>query len=115
MWVCECICGFCNVWVCACVGFICGCFENCVGVLVICVLLFIVFLCCFFYVHLFLFVTSAKDYCHRVKKLQYIIIIIIIIINANRLLLGKFVVGVNTGLTLKIMELRAYILQFILQ
>ena len=28
------MCGFCNVWVCVCVGFVmCGCFDNCVGVL----------------------------------------------------------------------------------
>jgi hypothetical protein len=53
--------GFCNVWVCVCVGFVmCGCFENCVGVLVICVLVFTVFLYCFFYVYLFLFVTSVR-------------------------------------------------------
>jgi len=38
------MCGFCNVWVCVCVGFIiCACFDNCVGVLVICVLVFSVF------------------------------------------------------------------------
>jgi len=43
-----------------------GCFDNCVGVLVICVLvfpvfcvLFTVFLCCFVYVYLFLFVSSV--------------------------------------------------------
>jgi hypothetical protein len=45
---------FCNVWVCVCVGSVmCGCicvgfvmcgyFDNCVGVLVICVLVFIEF------------------------------------------------------------------------
>ena len=47
-------------------GFVmCGCFENCVGVLVICVLVFTVFfivctvfLYCFVYVYLFLFVLS---------------------------------------------------------
>jgi len=66
------------VWVCVCVGFVmcvcvfagfvlCGCFDNCVDVLVICVLVFTVFLCCFVYVYLFLFVTCVKDYCHRVK------------------------------------------------
>jgi hypothetical protein len=39
-----CNCGFCNVWVCVCVGFVmCGCFNNFVGVLVICVLVFTVF------------------------------------------------------------------------
>jgi len=51
-----------------CVGFVmCRCSENCVGVLVICVLVFNVFcivctafLYCFFYVYLFLFVTSVR-------------------------------------------------------
>ena len=39
-----CKCGFCNVWVCVCTGFaMCGCFDNCVVVLVICVLVFTVF------------------------------------------------------------------------
>jgi len=48
--------GCCNVWLCV-----------CVGVLVICVLVFTVFcivctefLCCFFYVYLFLFVTNVR-------------------------------------------------------
>jgi hypothetical protein len=51
---------FCNVWVCVCVGFVmCGCFDNCVGVLVICVLVFTVFLYCL-YVYFFLFVTSVR-------------------------------------------------------
>jgi hypothetical protein len=55
------MCGFCNVWVCVCMGFLmCGCFDNCVGVLVICVLVFTVFLYCFVYVYLFLFVTSVR-------------------------------------------------------
>ena len=54
------MCGFCNVWVCVCVGFVmCGCFDSCVGVLVICVLVFTVFLYCFVYVYLFLFVLSV--------------------------------------------------------
>jgi len=40
----ECVCGFCNVWERECVGFVtCGCFDNCVGVLVICVPVFTVF------------------------------------------------------------------------
>jgi hypothetical protein len=51
-----------------CVGFvICECFDNCVGVLVMCVLVFTVFcivctvfLYCFVYVYLFLFVTSIR-------------------------------------------------------
>ena len=38
----------------------CGCFENCVGVLVICVLAFTVFLYFFVYVYLFLFVSSVR-------------------------------------------------------
>ena len=47
--------------VCVCVGFLkSGYFDNCVGVLVICVLVFTVFLYCFFYVYLFLFVTSLR-------------------------------------------------------
>ena len=46
---CFAICGcvyvwVCNAWVCVCVGFVmCGCFDNCVGLLVICVLAFTVF------------------------------------------------------------------------
>jgi hypothetical protein len=41
--VCVCVCGFCNVWVCVCVGFVmCGCFYNCMGVLVICAIVFTV-------------------------------------------------------------------------
>jgi len=64
------MCGFCNVWMCVCKGFVvcvcgggvvmCGCFDNCVGVLIICVLVFTVFLYCFVYVYLFLFVTSLR-------------------------------------------------------
>jgi hypothetical protein len=38
----------------------CGYFDICVGVLVICVLVFTVFLYCFVYVYLFLFVTSVR-------------------------------------------------------
>ena len=45
----------------------CGCFDNCVGILVLCVLVFTVFsvvctvfLYCFVYVHLFLFVTGVR-------------------------------------------------------
>jgi hypothetical protein len=38
------MCGFCNVWVCVWMGFVMrGGFDNCVGVLVICALVFIVF------------------------------------------------------------------------
>ena len=66
VWVC--VYGFCNVWVCVCMGFVmCGCFNNCVGVLVICVLVFTVFcivctmfMLCFVYVNFFLFVTSVR-------------------------------------------------------
>ena len=45
--VCVCVC----VCMCVCVGFVIrGCFDSCVGVLVICVLVFTVFLSCFVYV-----------------------------------------------------------------
>ena len=58
----RCFNSFCNVWLCVCVSFVmCGCFDNCVGVLLICVLVFTMFcivctvlLCCFFYVYFFL-------------------------------------------------------------
>ena len=48
VWVCVCVgfvmCGCVYVWVCVCVGFVmCGEFENCVGVLVKCVLVYTVF------------------------------------------------------------------------
>jgi hypothetical protein len=43
--------GFCNV---------CVCFDNSMGVLVIRVPVFTVFLYCFFYVYLFLFVTTVR-------------------------------------------------------
>ena len=61
------MCGFCNVRVCVCVcvwvGFLMsGCFDNCVGVPAICVLVFTVFCIactvfskCIVYVYLFLF------------------------------------------------------------
>jgi len=60
------------MWVCVYVGFVmCGCVHvwvlQCVGILVICVLVFTVFcivctvfLSCFIYVQLFLFVTGVK-------------------------------------------------------
>jgi len=55
-----CVSGFCNEWVCVCLGFVMSaCFDNCVGILVICVLVFTV-LYCFVYVCLFLFVTSVR-------------------------------------------------------
>jgi hypothetical protein len=53
IWMCFAICGccfvifgclFCNMWVCECMGFVmCGCFDSCVGVLVIYVVVFTVF------------------------------------------------------------------------
>jgi len=53
--------GLCNVWMCVCVGIVmCGCSDNCVGILVICVLVFNTFLYCLFYEYLFLFVTSVR-------------------------------------------------------
>jgi len=61
VWVYVCMYGFCNVWMYVCVGFVmCGCFNNCVGVLLIHVLEFTVFLYCFICVYLFLFVTSVR-------------------------------------------------------
>ena len=59
---CFVICGrlFCNMWVCVCVAFVmCWCFDNCVGVLVVCVLVFSMFYC-FVYEYLFLIVTSVR-------------------------------------------------------
>jgi len=63
---CGCFNLLCNVWLCVCVGFVtCEYFDSCVGVLVICVLVFTVFcIVCivffnFFYVYLFLFVLSV--------------------------------------------------------
>jgi hypothetical protein len=61
------MCGFCNVVVWVCMGFVMyGCFDNCIGVLVIFVLVFTVFCIvfpvfwyCLFYVYLFLFVLSV--------------------------------------------------------
>jgi len=64
---CNCFNLFCNVWVCVCVGFVmCGRYDNFVGVLIICVLVFAlfcivctVFLYCFVCAYLFLFVLSV--------------------------------------------------------
>jgi len=53
--------GFCNVWLCVCMGFVLyGFVDNCVGVLVIRVLVFTVSLYCFVYVYLLLFLTSVR-------------------------------------------------------
>jgi cyanate permease len=53
--------GFCNVWMRVSVGFVmCGCSDNFVGVLVVCILVFTAFLYCFIYVYLFLFVTGVR-------------------------------------------------------
>ena len=59
--------GFCNVWVSVYASFVmCWYSDHCLGILVICVLVFTVFcivcnvfLYCFLYVYLFLFVTSV--------------------------------------------------------
>jgi len=46
--------GFCNVWVCGCVGFVmCGCFGN-VYLYLLCFVLY-----CLVYVYVFLFVLSV--------------------------------------------------------
>jgi hypothetical protein len=55
------MCGLCNVWVCVCVGFVmCGCFDNCVDVLVIRVLVFTVFciVCTVFHIVSFMYIYS---------------------------------------------------------
>jgi hypothetical protein len=65
---------------CGCFGIVCIWYLNllCFGNKCTCIYCV---LYCFVYVYLFLFVTSVKDYCHRVKtQLQQIIIINIIII-----------------------------------
>ena len=48
------MCGFCNVWVCVCVGFV-----ICVCVFIVFCIVRPVFLYCFFYVYLFLLVLSV--------------------------------------------------------
>jgi hypothetical protein len=64
-----CMYGFCNVLVCECVGFVmCGCYDNCVGVLVICVLVFTVFLYCLYCVFvLFLLCIFIRFVCTSVR------------------------------------------------
>ena len=69
----------------------CGFFDNCVGVLVICVLVFTVFctvctvfLYCFAYVYLFLLVTSVRTTATSENSIAVIIIIIIIISSIAR-------------------------------
>ena len=58
---CGCFNLFCNMWVCVGVWFVmCGCFDNCVGGLIIRVLIFSVFLYCFVYMYVFLFVISVR-------------------------------------------------------
>ena len=55
------MCGFCNVLVCVCVGFvICVCFDNFVDVLVICVLVFTGFLYFLVRIYLFLSLSSVR-------------------------------------------------------
>jgi hypothetical protein len=92
VWVCVCVgfvmCGFCNVWVCVCVGFVmCGLYNMWVFFL-ICVLVFTVILYCFMYIYSYLFcLYKFHDYCHRVRTqlwLKTIIIIIIIILSSVR-------------------------------
>jgi hypothetical protein len=49
---------FCDMWVCVlvCLGFVmCGCFDNYVGVLVICVLVFTVFLSFLLYIFILIY------------------------------------------------------------
>jgi hypothetical protein len=65
------------------------CFDNCVGILVICVivftvfLLFLLFFCIVSFMHKYfnLFCLYwCKDYCHRVTTQMQLVIIIIIIL-----------------------------------
>jgi hypothetical protein len=85
------MCGFCNVWLCVCVGFVmCGCVcvwvLYCVLVLVICVLVFTVFYVVgtvFFVLFLLCiyFLTCFIYNCHRVTtQLQLVVVVVIIII-----------------------------------
>jgi hypothetical protein len=49
-----CMCEFCNVWVCECMGFIMfGCIDNCVGVLVICVYLYLLCFCIVSFIYIY--------------------------------------------------------------
>jgi hypothetical protein len=70
--------GFCNVWACVWEGFVmCGCFDNCVSVSVICVLVFAVFCTVsFIYVYSYLFFWTSV----RTTATEWKLIIIIIII-----------------------------------
>ena len=71
------MCGFCNVWVCLCVGFVmCGCVYVCVcmcgcfGNVYLYLMCFVLFVLCFVFFHLCIFIIifyKCKDYCHRVK------------------------------------------------
>ena len=61
------MCRFCNVWVCVCMGFVmCGCFDNCRSVLVICVLVcsfFVLFrLCLYTGVSRLVDITAGDDF-----------------------------------------------------
>jgi hypothetical protein len=59
----------------------CGCFDNYVGVLVMCTCIYCVFVLFRLCIFILIFY-KCKDYCHRGKtQLQYIIIIIIIIVD----------------------------------
>jgi len=59
--ICECVYVRVGFVMCVCVGTVMReCSDSCVGVLVICVLVFTAFLYCLFCVYLFLFVTSER-------------------------------------------------------
>jgi hypothetical protein len=67
------MCGFCSVWV----------FLQCVGVLVICVLVFTVFcIVSFMYIYSHLFCLYwCKDCCHRVTtQLQLIVVVVVVVV-----------------------------------
>ena len=77
------MCGFCNVWLCVCVGFVvCGCFGNmCTSTYWVLYCLYWVFfallgLCIF----LFVFLYWCKDYCRRMTtQLQSVVVVVVVV------------------------------------
>ena len=67
------MCGFCNVWVCVCVGV----FDNCEGDLIVCVL----YLLCFCIVSFMFIIIIIITIIIIIKDIMMMMMIIIIIIN----------------------------------
>ena len=60
------MCGFCNVWVCACVGFVmCGCFGN----MCTCIYCFVLFVLCFCIVS-FTYIYSKLTWAEGIRGLM---------------------------------------------